>query len=144
MAVHDFDIAGHRPLYSVTKSAGTLLLQQIAKDTPSECMQVISYHPGAIWTDTSRNSGIKADAAEWDNGNYTDIDIRLTPAELTDLICLVSLPGHFALWASSDEAEFLHGRFVWASWDVNELSSGELRVRIDTDPNYLKIGIKGL
>jgi hypothetical protein len=48
MAVHDFDIAGHRPLYSVTKSAEALLLLQIAKDTPSECMHVVSYHPGAI------------------------------------------------------------------------------------------------
>jgi hypothetical protein len=26
------------------------------------------------------------------------------------------LPGAFAVWAASKEAEFLHGRYVFASW----------------------------
>lgn len=48
------------------------------------------------------------------------------------------------MWAASPEAAFLHGRFVWANWDIDELRSGDVRKRIDEDPYYLKIGVKGL
>ena len=27
----------------------------------------------------------------------------------------IRLPGHFAVWLASQEADFLHGRFVWVS-----------------------------
>jgi hypothetical protein len=54
------------------------------------------------------------------------------------------LPGHFAVWAASEQAEFLHGRFVWSAWDVDELATGEIRQRIADDPNYLKVGVIGL
>ena len=63
---------------------------------------------------------------------------------LTITCAVVSLPGDFAVWAASDEAAFLHGRFVWASWDVDELRSGQIRERLDSDPNYLKVGVVGL
>ena len=54
------------------------------------------------------------------------------------------VPGQFAVWAASPEADFLHGRFVWAGWDVNELKTGGMRKRIDSDPFYLMVGVKGL
>lgn len=54
-----------------------------------------------------------------------------------------NLGGHFAVWAATREAEFLHGRFVWAAWDVEDLRSEEFQNRLK-DPNYLKIGVKGL
>ncbi len=57
---------------------------------------------------------------------------------------LEDLAGSYAVWAASKEAEFLHGRWVWAAWDVDELFRGELRKRIDEDPYYLKVGIVGL
>lgn len=57
---------------------------------------------------------------------------------------LVDLPSHFAVWAASPEAQFLHGRFVWASWDVEQLKNGDLRKRIDEDPTFLKLGVNGL
>jgi hypothetical protein len=57
---------------------------------------------------------------------------------------IVNLPSHFAVWAASPEAKFLHGRFVWAAWDVEQLQSGELRKRIDEESTFLKIGINGL
>lgn len=53
------------------------------------------------------------------------------------------LGGQFALWAATPEAGFLHGRFVWAAWDVDELQSKEFRKLLE-DANYLKIGVKGL
>jgi hypothetical protein len=35
------------------------------------------------------------------------------------------LPGHFCVWLSSLEADFLCGRFVWAVWDAEELKAKE-------------------
>jgi hypothetical protein len=58
---------------------------------------------------------------------------------LTDELC-----GAFAVWAASKEAAFLHGRFVWCSWDVEELAAGELRRRLDEDPDFLRASIVGL
>lgn len=55
-----------------------------------------------------------------------------------------ALPGSYAVWAASPEARFLHGRFVWAAWDIEELKTGELRKRIDEDPYFLKFNIVGL
>lgn len=48
------------------------------------------------------------------------------------------------MWAGTAEAEFLHGRFVWANWDVTELSNGGLRQQIDGDEHFLKVGMEGL
>lgn len=57
---------------------------------------------------------------------------------------LEDLPGQFAVWAASEEAKFLHGRFVWAKWDVTELRKGPLREAIDADPGFLQVGVKGM
>ena len=54
------------------------------------------------------------------------------------------MPGQFAVWAASPEARFLHGRFVWAKWDVTELLEGPLRKRIDEDHSFLKVGVVGI
>ena len=65
--------------------------------------------------------------------------------DVTTLIpSLENLPGQLAVWAASPEARFLHGRFIWAEWDVEDLASGDVRKKIDEDPWYLKVGIKGL
>lgn len=44
-------MAPERPSYAMTKNASTLLIQQIAKDTIPDDMQIISFHPGAIATE---------------------------------------------------------------------------------------------
>jgi hypothetical protein len=54
------------------------------------------------------------------------------------------LPGAFSVWVASHEAKFLHGRFVWAAWDVEELKSGEVAERINSEPHFLKVGVPGL
>ena len=56
----------------------------------------------------------------------------------------VDLPGHFAVWAASDEAKLLHGRFTWANWDVEALKHGEIGSMIEKDSDFLKIGVVGL
>ncbi|KAI1133685.1 NAD(P)-binding protein [Nemania abortiva] len=123
-SIHEFVLFGQDYLsYGLTKHAGQLMLQLIAQDTPPEKMQIVSYHPGAIYTEAAKASGWAEDALPWDH---------------------VDLPGHFGVWAASPEAKFLHGRFVWAAWDVEQLKNGELRKRIDEDPTFLKIGVNGL
>ena len=62
----------------------------------------------------------------------------------------MSLPADYAVWASSSEASWLHGRFVWAHWDVEELrkaaadATSEVAKGLKADEGYLKVGIQGL
>lgn len=113
-----------RPTYGLTKNAGTALLQQIAKDTSVDDMQIVSFHPGGVWTVSGESVGIdKNSGIRWDHED---------------------LPGNFAVWATSPEAAFLHGRFVWANWDVEELKNGVVAKQIQEDEHFLKVGIEGL
>ncbi|KAJ4187433.1 hypothetical protein NW767_012351 [Fusarium falciforme] len=120
--VHSPDLAGPVPLYSLTKSASTAMMQTIAYATPAKDMQIISINPGMHYTESFQRFA-EADSFPWDD---------------------IKLPGDFAVWAASDEAEFLHGRFVWANWDVDELQTGPLREKIENDPGFLKMTVKGL
>lgn len=54
------------------------------------------------------------------------------------------MAGDYAVWAASKEARFLHGRFVWAAWDVEELAKGEVRKRIDNEVDFLTVNVWGL
>lgn len=54
-------MAPERPSYGLTKNAATLLIQQIAKDTKVNDMQMISFHPGGVLTDMVRQSGVRED-----------------------------------------------------------------------------------
>ncbi|TLD04346.1 uncharacterized protein PgNI_12011 [Pyricularia grisea] len=111
-----------RPTYGLTKNAGTALLQQIAKDTNPDSMQVVSFHPGGVLTESARREGYADSGFDFDDEN---------------------LPGNFAVWAASPEATFLHGRFVWANWDVVEMKN-VIGPRVEEDEHFLKVGIEGL
>ena len=54
--------------------------------------------------------------------------------------CQVNLAGQFALWLASKEADFLAGRFVYASWDVDELKARADEIK---SSDLLKIGLIG-
>ncbi|KAL2837443.1 hypothetical protein BJX68DRAFT_221018 [Aspergillus pseudodeflectus] len=123
IAIHKPDLAPANLNYGASKNAAVLLLQLMARNVPDHEIQIISFHPGAVLTETARAHGYDENTIPWD-----DVDV----------------PGHFAVWAASDEAKFLHGRFVHATWDVTELQTGEARALIDGDPDFLKIGVKGL
>ncbi|RFU33068.1 hypothetical protein B7463_g3263, partial [Scytalidium lignicola] len=117
----------------------------IAQNIPPEKMQVISFHPGLIYGDGWKSMGLPPDP--FDNGKILCINCSFTVAVNADNLYLVDLDelcGGFAVWATAKEAAFLHGRFVWASWDVEELSTGKIRKRIDEDPYYLRASIVGL
>ncbi|KAJ4369599.1 hypothetical protein N0V83_005361 [Neocucurbitaria cava] len=113
-----------RPAYTLSKLSGTLLFQLLAQDHPHEDMQIISFHPGLIYNELWKAYGV---------------DPKLFDSNVTD-----DLPGEFAVWAASKQAAFLHGRYVWCSWDVEELATGENRKRLDEDFYFLRASISGL
>jgi NAD(P)-dependent dehydrogenase (short-subunit alcohol dehydrogenase family) len=130
-----------RPTYGLTKNAGTALMQQIAKDTSPDDLQVVSFHPGGVLTEAARREGYADSGFNFDDGMY--------PVSSTYVFLMLTrgtenLPGNFATWAASPEAAFLHGRFVWANWDVEELKNGVVGERIQEDEHFLKVGIEGL
>ncbi|CAD6445588.1 bedcc7ef-312f-436f-aead-c63edc7c3a46 [Sclerotinia trifoliorum] len=122
-AIHSESIAAALPTYSLSKTSGHLVLQRIAGEVDRKKLQIVSFHPGQILSETSRSAGLDETTLPWDDDN---------------------LPGHFAVWAASSEAAFLHGRFTWAAWDVNEMQSGEVKKRTETDANFLTIDFVGL
>ncbi|KAL6900070.1 hypothetical protein GGI43DRAFT_406229 [Trichoderma evansii] len=123
LAIHDVTAAKNYPGYCTTKNAGTLTVQMVAQGVLPDDMQVLSFHPGVIYTASVANAGVPKDAFAWDD---------------------VNLPAHYAVWATSEEAKFLHGRFTWAAWDVEDLKTEEARKKIDEDQAYLRVGVVGL
>ncbi|CEL11022.1 hypothetical protein ASPCAL14129 [Aspergillus calidoustus] len=123
MAIYNPDAASTNLNYGASKNAAALLLQLLTRNVSVDEIQILSYHPGAVLTQTAREHGYDENTLPW-----TDVNV----------------PGQFAVWASSDEAKFLHGRFVHSNWDVTELQAGAVRGLIDEDPDFLKIGVKGL
>ncbi|KAH8891277.1 NAD(P)-binding protein, partial [Thozetella sp. PMI_491] len=117
---------GAIPVYGMTKLCGTLAIQMIAKEVQADVMRCVSYHPAS-----TNSAGSRAFHEQHNMPIKKDPD---TP----------ELSGNFALWLASPEAAFLHGRYVEAGWDVEELKSGKIREQIDSDPWFLKVGIFGL
>jgi NAD(P)-dependent dehydrogenase (short-subunit alcohol dehydrogenase family) len=84
--------------YTSSKTAFGRLIQHVQGDYWDTGLRVHRFHPGTIASEITLKGGLTD--AKWDN---------------------VNLPGQFAVWLASPEAEFLKGRFLWAHWDVNEL-----------------------
>ncbi|KAK3316917.1 hypothetical protein B0H66DRAFT_535152 [Apodospora peruviana] len=112
------------PAYALTKAAGTLLLQKLAEEVSADQMQIVNFHPGVIMNEAW------AEAPEEARPQFDHED----------------LPGQFAVWTASKEAGFLHGRFVWAMWDVDELTdvNGPIRKHIQQNEDFLRMGVVGL
>ncbi|KAE9401800.1 short-chain dehydrogenase/reductase [Gymnopus androsaceus JB14] len=109
--------------YGVSKAAFTGLLGRIANDCPAEDVQIISFHPGALYSEGASKI-LDKDTLDWDE---------------------FALPADFSVWAASPEAAWLHGRFVWAHWDVDELRSDpEVLKRLEEEKGYLMVGVQGL
>ncbi|KAH6839465.1 hypothetical protein B0I37DRAFT_316200 [Chaetomium sp. MPI-CAGE-AT-0009] len=123
-AIHNFvtERNGH-PIYGLTKNSGTLLMQLIADDTDPKEMQIVSFHPGGVLTPAARSVGFDESSYDFDDEN---------------------LAGQFAVYCASEEARFLHGRFLPVWWDVDEVKKGEIRERIELDYHFLRVGVVGL
>jgi len=139
-----------RPGYILSKMTGALLFQLIALNVPAEKMQIVTYNPGLVYGDAWKQLGFPPD--RFDRGKIQHsltFQIQTMKCNSRITLTIVTFPrvdelcGGFAVWAASKEAEFLHGRFTWAAWDVEELATGEVRKRIDSDPEFLRASIVG-
>lgn len=109
--------------YPSTKAGFSNYLCHLADIVPETSMRIISLHPGVVYTSAvERTSG----------GRGKDLPIWDDP----------SLSAHMALWLSSPAAAFLHGRFVWANWDADELVARKREIL--GDHGLLKVGITGV
>ena len=108
--------------YAATKAGFSNYLCHIADFIPESEMRIVVYHPGSVYTAAADKAGeVPRDLPIWDDP---------------------SLSAHMAVWLAGQDAEFLHGRFVWANWDADELMG--MKERILTDPAFLKVGITGV
>ncbi|KAJ3498244.1 hypothetical protein NLG97_g1273 [Lecanicillium saksenae] len=107
--------------YSASKAACASLLQHLAEEIASSKGTIINIHPGAIFTEAADAYGLTKNSLPWDDE---------------------TLPGDYCVWASTPAASFLHGRFVWANWDVEELM--QRKAEIEADNGLLKVGVQGV
>lgn len=68
MAIHEFEFVKAFPAYCASKNAGTLLVQMYAQTISPDDMQILSFHPGGIYTDGVKKSGVPEEAMAWDDG----------------------------------------------------------------------------
>ncbi|KIK64760.1 hypothetical protein GYMLUDRAFT_240725 [Collybiopsis luxurians FD-317 M1] len=113
------------PFYNPTsKAAFTGILGRIANERSVEDIQIISFHPGLMYSEGKAEYLNRASYSQWDK---------------------LELAGDFSVWASSPEAAWLHGRFTWANWDVEELkANAKFVTRVKEEKSFLKPGIAGL
>ncbi|KAE9992582.1 hypothetical protein EG327_008457 [Venturia inaequalis] len=104
--------------YCASKAAFTSLLRQICIEKKASGLRTYSIHPGGVLTQMARSFGYGEDDADWDD---------------------VNLPGHFCVWLASEEARFLSGRFLWASWDVEEMKAR--RAEFEENPELCTLGL---
>ncbi|UPK89801.1 hypothetical protein LCI18_000736 [Fusarium solani-melongenae] len=95
---------------------------QLAFEVKPDEMQISVSHPGIIFTEVAVTVGMDDSTYPWDDEN---------------------LPGHYVVWSASREAEFVHGRFVWAAWDVEELKD-LVKDGVKKNPRFLMASIEGL
>ena len=108
--------------YAATKAGFADYLCHMADFIPESEMRIIVYHPGAVYTPAADKAGeVPKDLPIWDDP---------------------SLSAHMAVWLAGQDSGFLHGRFVWANWNADELMG--MKDRVLADPAFLKVGITGV
>lgn len=154
-AIHSKPVAAALPGYTLSKASGHLAMQKIAAEVDANKMQIVTFHPGAILSESAKNAGMNENSYPWDDGKCCCLNslavkffclcVLPSRAFLQKLTAIVdNLPAHFAVWAATTEAATLHGRFVWATWDIKELLSGDLSKRMEIDPDFLTISFVGI
>ncbi|KAJ4483561.1 hypothetical protein J3R30DRAFT_3698420 [Lentinula aciculospora] len=104
------------------KAAFTALIGRMADEHLVEDVQIISYHPGALYSGGASKS-VDENPLKWDE---------------------MALPADYAVWAASPEASWLHGRFVWAHWDVDELKADkDILKRLNEEKDSLIVAVQG-
>ncbi|KAJ0331031.1 hypothetical protein COL922a_012058 [Colletotrichum nupharicola] len=107
--------------YRASKSAATKMFEYFRDENPG--MFVLQVHPRLI--------------------GGTAMSEKFAPRveELGLVYDDIALPGDFVVWAVSEEARFLNGRFVHANWDVEELRA--MRGELEKNAQKFTIGLQG-
>lgn len=100
--------------YGVSKIGEAQLVTFLQAENPD--VRVVSMHPGVIDTEMNVKSGL--------------------PLTKDD----INLPSSFAVWLASPAADWVGGRFLWAHWDVDELSKRKDEILA---ANELVLGLQG-
>ncbi|KAK5677437.1 hypothetical protein LTS10_010009 [Elasticomyces elasticus] len=101
--------------YTSSKMAAARLFEYLHHEQPDKF--VLNVHPGVIKTAMGDKAGLEG--VPFDN---------------------VNLPAAFVVWASSAGAKFLNGKFIWASWDVDELKAMATKL---SESNDFTLGLLG-
>lgn len=107
--------------YGPTKLAGAKLLDYFAAENPD--VRIVNVHPGQV---TETEMADKAKGTETQR-----LDAHIDDAQLA---------GDFVVWALSEEARFLKGKFVWVNWDVEELVGRKKEIESTA---FLTLGLEG-
>ncbi|KAF6803001.1 oxidoreductase C663.06c-like protein 1 [Colletotrichum sojae] len=106
--------------YRASKIAATKMFEYFRSENPG--IFVLQVHPGLIRTPMADKFAPAAD-------------------EMGLVFDDVALPGDFVVWALSEEAKFLDGRFVHANWDVEELKA--MKSELEKDEGRFTMGLLG-
>lgn len=68
MAIHVGEVVKTYGGYGATKNAGTMMVQMIAREVSPDDMQVLSFHPGVVYTESVANAGVPEEVFTWDHG----------------------------------------------------------------------------
>jgi hypothetical protein len=67
-----------RSSYTLSKNAGTALLQQVARAIEPRDLQISIFHPGTVFTESLRNLGGNESSYDFDDGKF----VLLTPSRI--------------------------------------------------------------
>ncbi|KAK5120233.1 hypothetical protein LTR85_006439 [Meristemomyces frigidus] len=110
-----------RAAYPGSKAGFANYICHASEATTEDKLRMITLHPGAVFTPFIDNSGMLKDLPIWDHP---------------------SLSAHTAVWVCGKDAGFLHGRFVWANWDADELLT--MKERVLGDAAFMRVGVTGV
>lgn len=65
---HQHPVVIARAAYGLSKSAGRLFMQLLANQIQSEKLQILTFHPGAVWNKAWIETGITKDRFVFDEG----------------------------------------------------------------------------
>jgi NAD(P)-dependent dehydrogenase (short-subunit alcohol dehydrogenase family) len=83
MSIHNFEMNKKTPSYGLSKNAAALTMQLLAREVPASDMQIVSFHPGFIYTFSARELGF-TDRSLFDHGKQQ----QSKPSFRVDIRCL--------------------------------------------------------
>jgi NAD(P)-dependent dehydrogenase (short-subunit alcohol dehydrogenase family) len=70
-AAAHFNPAGDHGIYGVSKASFAHMLQFLSDEVPVEQCQILSCHPGRIFTEGAVAAGYTKDSIPWDSGGFS-------------------------------------------------------------------------